>query len=38
MGNKQATTEYYAGELLLVGVNYDKGSKKHECLIERQEK
>lgn len=24
----------YTGDILLVGINYDKGSKKHECLIE----
>ena len=31
--------EGYAGEILLVGVNYDKdgGEKRHECLIERVE-
>ena len=26
----------YAGDLLLVGINYDKESKKHECKIERE--
>jgi hypothetical protein len=25
----------YCGDLLLVGVSYDKGSRKHECAIER---
>lgn len=25
----------YAGNILLVGINYDKKSKKHECVIER---
>ena len=25
----------YTGELLLVGINYDKKTKKHECLIEK---
>lgn len=25
----------YSGEVLLVGVNYDKKSKKHTCRIER---
>ncbi len=25
----------YVGEILLVGISYDKGTKKHECLIER---
>ena len=24
----------YTGDILLVGINYDKSSKKHECLIE----
>lgn len=27
--------EEYAGNLLLVGIDYDKKTKKHECLIER---
>lgn len=30
----QALSEYQ-GNLLLVGINYDKESKKHECVIER---
>ena len=25
----------YVGEVILVGINYDKGSKKHQCMIER---
>ena len=25
----------YQGNLLLVGINYDKNSKKHECVIEK---
>lgn len=25
----------YGGEVILVGINYDRGSKKHECVIER---
>ena len=25
----------YTGDILMVGINYDKASKKHECLIER---
>lgn len=25
----------YHGNLLLVGINYDKTSKKHECVIEK---
>lgn len=28
----------YTGEILLLGINYDKKSKKHECGIERYEK
>lgn len=28
----------YEGQLLLVGINYDKESKKHECVIEQLEK
>ena len=28
----------YTGEILLVGINYDKNSKEHQCLIERYEK
>ena len=27
----------YQGNLLLVGINYDKNSKKHECVIEKKE-
>ena len=25
----------YRGNLLLVGINYDKTTKKHECIIEK---
>ena len=25
----------YAGNVLLVGINYDKKSKKHQCIIEK---
>jgi len=25
----------YVGEVVLVGINYDKKTKKHECVIER---
>lgn len=25
----------FSGEILLVGINYDKGSKKHTCKIEK---
>jgi hypothetical protein len=28
----------YTGSILLVGINYDKKAKRHECLIERYEK
>ena len=28
----------YTGNILLVGINYDKSSKKHQCKIERYEK
>ena len=28
----------YEGEILLVGINYDKESKEHECRIERVRK
>ena len=28
----------YAGELLLVGINYDKKTKEHQCVIEKQGK
>ncbi len=27
--------EYYNGEILLVGINYDKKSKEHQCMIEK---
>jgi hypothetical protein len=30
--------EGYVGEILLVGINYDKENKTHECVIERVEK
>ena len=26
----------YGGEIILVGINYDAKTKKHECLIERE--
>ncbi len=29
--------EGYAGEILLVGINYDKEKKEHDCVIERAE-
>ena len=25
----------YTGDILLVGINYDKKSKEHQCLIEK---
>ena len=28
----------YTGDILLVGINYDKNSKKHQCIIEKYEK
>ena len=28
----------YTGNILLVGINYDKDTKKHECTIEQIEK
>ena len=28
----------YTGEILLVGINYDRDSKPHQCLIEKYEK
>lgn len=28
----------YTGDVLLVGINYDKTSKEHECIIEKYEK
>lgn len=30
-----ASLEHYKDNLLLVGINYDKKTKKHECIIER---
>ena len=29
--------EEYKGNILLVGINYDKKTKEHECVIEREE-
>ena len=28
----------YTGDILLVGINYDKGTKEHQCMIEKYEK
>jgi hypothetical protein len=30
-----ASLEPHIGDILLVGINYDKKTKKHECLIEK---
>ena len=30
--------EHYTGEILLVGVNYEKESKTHQCVIEKYRK
>ena len=30
--------EEYRGEILLVGVNYNKKTKEHECIIEEDQK
>ncbi len=30
--------ENYGGDILLVGINYDKDTKKHECMIEKYHK
>lgn len=36
--NYAQALEGYGGEIVLVGINYDKGNKTHECVIERVEK
>ena len=28
----------YTGDILMVGINYDKESKEHQCLIEKYKK
>ena len=28
----------YTGDILLVGINYDRDTKEHQCLIEKYEK
>lgn len=33
--NYPSALQEYSGELLLVGINYDKRTKKHECIIEK---
>ena len=34
----QTSIEQYTGEILLVGINYNKKTKEHECVIEKYEK
>ena len=34
----QTSIEQYTGEILLVGINYNKKTKDHECVIEKYEK
>ena len=36
--NYPAAIKEFGGEILLVGINYDKKSKLHQCIIERYEK
>ena len=36
--NYPRTLQSRQGEILLVGINYDKVNKKHECIIEKHEK
>ena len=36
--NYPASILDYTGDILLVGINYDKDSKQHQCLIEKYEK
>ena len=36
--NYPQSVEQYTGEILLVGINYDKKSKRHQCLIEKFQK
>lgn len=36
--NYAGVLDSYAGELLMVGINYDKESKKHECIIRKYNK
>ena len=30
--------EQYTGDILLVGINYDTGSKRHQCMMEKASK
>ena len=38
--NKKYTNSLksYKGDIILVGINYDKNSKKHSCIIEKIKK
>ena len=36
--NYPASILDYTGDILLVGINYDKDSKQHQCLIEKYKK
>ena len=36
--NYPESLQKYTGNILLVGVNYDKKTKEHQCMIERYEK
>lgn len=36
--NYVKTLEYYTGDILLVGINYDKNNKMHQCIIEQYKK
>ena len=36
--NYPASILDYTGEILLVGINYDRDSKQHQCQIEKYEK
>lgn len=33
-----ASIEHYTGDILLVGINYDKKTKEHKCVIEKYKK
>ena len=33
--NYSDTVKQYNGDILLVGISYDKKTKKHECVIEK---
>ncbi len=35
--NYSGSLKDYSGEVLLVGINYDKETKKHVCRIEKEE-